>query len=1439
MSSKVKCTCGHSWDKKDSSKKDMYVCHECGKDNTMKDGGWLSKYDDGGPMQENYNDADAFYSEDYVGAGYDIIGRNYSPAWGGQFEHGGTVPGSVGFTYARTKGIPSNGPYAKKTKASAQNGKEMQFYQNGLDWKPKSISRDGSVIEDDRGQWDHPGEVTKINSNEITMQGVDYPVLGISDTGDTQMMQPGEDYTYDGNSVTEYPMMEDGGWLSKYDAPKAQTGLDFKALMNPGITQSSTKVAMPKDQPKAAIQLNKYKSQQATKEKERLKKLDLAKKGQSDLSNLAADIGTTALTLPTQFRTPTEEELEAGRSGNWSERAPIMSDAVAWGLGNELLGGAMGYAAKNAGPFLNVAKKAIGTEEGLLSNAYKLNPWAERLNNVNKSYRVAGLDALEDFQKTGILTSKNTAPSTLIEGTDFMLPPRPTSFPSFQKGYADLNYLPKEGGAIFETALPTFKRGEINPVTGFPIKGRHYAHRVIDPKTGNALGGIPASDIRAFGDKPHWLQGYKEVPKPASNIENIYPSFKQITNNPENIDSEHLAGLIKRESDWLRSPEYIKRKMTATGRSEASIKKESENIINNINNTSIEYTGTYEDGASGLYSSGTGRNPKISVFDGVPMYPYSSHPFYTGVLDHEVKHAFSESAFVSDKLTDLIKNTGYNNYPKANLNKTIKDKINSAFDMNWSNLAQEQQVTGRRMMDLVENTQGVKRGTQLTDSNIEDLIQSLKSNKYDNADIYHVATQFKRKFGENYKTQLKDFLNKAWIGVPGVIGAGAATSQMSNAKEQKNGGWLDKYQIGGIVPKTTAPIVPSPNVNKELTFEQIPTTDNKKIVINNFSPSYDYVLEGDKTYYKTKAGKTWADISDNKQARENLVKFIDKNNYWAGYGSGENKEVKPIQPNENVLKGKGDVKYKPTVKSTTPLKKESSVFDDVSNYIGSEIDSLGNKSKKLTSDLKNELSNTITEVKNSVASGTSNAIQSLEDVYQIGINGIKRKYATHTGNDDDVAVPINTKPKSVSEYYGDNTPAQISAVIDAPKGNGRQFKQQVVPTSAIQFGVRNRGEYKDIETDGLEVTTFHPFTKDPHPDNTSVLAIDSKGTLHTGSYKDFKGKPGYLFSKTFKNKIVSFPEKNGKSELISGEKSGNPNYKQPAVQVLDDKGKLVNGSMNILVKDQTKKDYYGSIEGGRVLFVNPTTKEQYLVSGSMNHIKEEFKKIKGNEKYLEAYTLDNGTYSRGLSYKDKKLTPERLKSYDLENTSGGNGLYIKNYSKPINKFQEEYVENMPNIRTEKDESYKKGHPLKNKISNVVLHHTAYENPKTSEQEVREQYMTPGQNSSHVVIQENGKRDVYASPEQVTFHAGESSWNNKKDVNDFSIGVEFQGNTSKKPLTQAQIESFVEYYAPIAKKYNLSLKDIVTHEMVAPGRKGDVSKKEYARIIKYMKDNKYK
>jgi len=61
------------------------------------------------------------------------------------------------------------------------------------------------------GQWAYPGEVTIIPSSNITMKGVNYPVLGVDDLGNSQMMMPGQDYNFAGQYVTEYPQMQFGG----------------------------------------------------------------------------------------------------------------------------------------------------------------------------------------------------------------------------------------------------------------------------------------------------------------------------------------------------------------------------------------------------------------------------------------------------------------------------------------------------------------------------------------------------------------------------------------------------------------------------------------------------------------------------------------------------------------------------------------------------------------------------------------------------------------------------------------------------------------------------------------------------------------------------------------------------------------------------------------------------------------------------------------------------------------------------------------------------------------------------------------------------------------------------------------------------------------------------------------------------------------------------
>ena len=64
-------------------------------------------------------------------------------------------------------------------------------------------------IKDKRGQWAHPGKPTMIPDvdGHITMEGVNYPVLGIDDLGNEQVMMPGANYKFPGNSVYEVPLI--------------------------------------------------------------------------------------------------------------------------------------------------------------------------------------------------------------------------------------------------------------------------------------------------------------------------------------------------------------------------------------------------------------------------------------------------------------------------------------------------------------------------------------------------------------------------------------------------------------------------------------------------------------------------------------------------------------------------------------------------------------------------------------------------------------------------------------------------------------------------------------------------------------------------------------------------------------------------------------------------------------------------------------------------------------------------------------------------------------------------------------------------------------------------------------------------------------------------------------------------------------------------------
>jgi N-acetyl-anhydromuramyl-L-alanine amidase AmpD len=103
-------------------------------------------------------------------------------------------------------------------------------------------------------------------------------------------------------------------------------------------------------------------------------------------------------------------------------------------------------------------------------------------------------------------------------------------------------------------------------------------------------------------------------------------------------------------------------------------------------------------------------------------------------------------------------------------------------------------------------------------------------------------------------------------------------------------------------------------------------------------------------------------------------------------------------------------------------------------------------------------------------------------------------------------------------------------------------------------------------------------------------------------------------------------------------------------------------------------------------------------------------------------------------------------------------------------------------------------------------------------------------SYHCIIARNGKRTALALPTQRTWHAGVSSWQGRKDVNSFSVGMAWEGDTYQTPLSEDALLSAVEYLLPILRENNIPLANILRHADISPGRKDDCSPAAHAALL---------
>jgi hypothetical protein len=95
------------------------------------------------------------------------------------------------------------------------NKKVLSQALANLQKRKAELSQPKDIIVDPMGQYNHPGEVTRIPSNDITMKDVPYPVMAYPNIGEPQMMYPEQNYNFpDADYVDEVPMAKYGGLVT-------------------------------------------------------------------------------------------------------------------------------------------------------------------------------------------------------------------------------------------------------------------------------------------------------------------------------------------------------------------------------------------------------------------------------------------------------------------------------------------------------------------------------------------------------------------------------------------------------------------------------------------------------------------------------------------------------------------------------------------------------------------------------------------------------------------------------------------------------------------------------------------------------------------------------------------------------------------------------------------------------------------------------------------------------------------------------------------------------------------------------------------------------------------------------------------------------------------------------------------------------------------------
>ena len=127
-----------------------------------------------------------------------------------------------------------------------------------------------------------------------------------------------------------------------------------------------------------------------------------------------------------------------------------------------------------------------------------------------------------------------------------------------------------------------------------------------------------------------------------------------------------------------------------------------------------------------------------------------------------------------------------------------------------------------------------------------------------------------------------------------------------------------------------------------------------------------------------------------------------------------------------------------------------------------------------------------------------------------------------------------------------------------------------------------------------------------------------------------------------------------------------------------------------------------------------------------------------------------------------------------------------------------------------------------KIELIIIHYTGI---KSVTKSIKHLCSKKNKVSCHYLISNKGEIFNLVSEKKRAWHAGQSYWNGKKDINSYSIGIELDYSPFEKnnKFTYDLKKSLLFIIKKLVIKYNITPKNVLGHSDVAPYRKIDPGK----------------